>query len=156
MLLQRRRVWKQVNLNSLESRNGCFMADSPCCMYLIDRFSQLVIDVKMWGRVALNKYLRLINDLTFNYSSRRCHGAEVLRVALYLTVTHSACSTSFPVESTSLQIGIAYLFCSSVFIFILTSSLMFPWCHRFARSSLLGSYSLWLWRFPWNYSIITY
>ena len=32
------------------------------------------------------------------------------RVALYLTVTHSAYRTSFPVESTSLQIGIVYLF----------------------------------------------
>ena len=32
------------------------------------------------------------------------------RVALYLTVTHSAYRTSFPIESTSIQIRIAYLF----------------------------------------------
>ena len=57
-LLQRRRVQKQVNLNSSELRNRCFMADSLSCMYLIDRFSQLLIDVKMEGRVALFKYLR--------------------------------------------------------------------------------------------------
>ena len=31
-------------------------------------------------------------------------------VASYLTVTHSAYRTSFPIESTGLQIGIAYLF----------------------------------------------
>ena len=32
------------------------MADSLSRMYLIDRFSQLLIDVKMGGRVALYKY----------------------------------------------------------------------------------------------------
>ena len=32
------------------------------------------------------------------------------RVALYLTVTHPAYRTSFPIESTSIQIRIAYLF----------------------------------------------
>ena len=35
---------------------------------------------------------------------------DVLRVALYLTVTDSACRASFPVETTSLQIELDYLF----------------------------------------------
>ena len=34
----------------------------------------------------------------------------MLRVALYLTATHSACRNSFPEECTSLEIGIVYLF----------------------------------------------
>ena len=47
--------------------------DSLCCMYLIDRFSQLLI--KMWSRVALSKYLRhqvLTTGSNFNYLSKGC------------------------------------------------------------------------------------
>ena len=46
---------------------------------------------------------------------------DVLWVALYLTVTHSNYGTSFPIESSSLQIGIVYIFlysfekCVSIF-----------------------------------------
>ena len=36
------RVRKQVNLNSRELRNRCFMRDSLCCMFLIDRFSHVL------------------------------------------------------------------------------------------------------------------
>ena len=55
-VVARRRVRRQVNLNSRELRNRCFMADSLCCMYLIDRFSQLLrCDQR---RIALCKYLR--------------------------------------------------------------------------------------------------
>ena len=49
----RQRVWKQLNLNSHELRNQCFMADSLFCMYLIDRFLQL-----LRCEVPLSKYLR--------------------------------------------------------------------------------------------------
>ena len=35
-----------------------------------------------------------------------CHGCVTGSIALYLTGTHSACRTSFPIESASLQIGI--------------------------------------------------
>ena len=39
---------------------------------------------------------------------------DVLWVALYFTVTHSAYRTSFSIESTSVQLGIVYNFCSSL------------------------------------------
>ena len=39
--------------------------------------------------------------------------------------------------------------------FILTFSLMFPWCHRFARCSFFDSYCLGLRKIPWNDIIIT-
>ena len=48
-----------------------------------------------------------------------------------------------------------FIFVDVFLFFILTSSLMFPLRHRFARCSFFASYCLWLRKIPWNASIIT-
>ena len=77
------------------------IADSLCCMYLIDRLSQLLrcevplLFINTWG----------VNHLTFNYYRKKlqlsvwryaCVTDVFMRVALYLTVTRSTCCTSSP------------------------------------------------------------
>ena len=62
------------------------IVDSVCCMYLTDRFSQLLsCEVALY---FINT--RHINDLSF--------------------ITHSTCSTHRPMEITDLQIKPVYLF----------------------------------------------
>ena len=118
------------------------IADSHCCMYLIDRFSQL-----LRCEVALH-FINTwdINDLPFDYLKQ-------LQLLVWRYVCGCVCRGSFvidchalhgPMENTSLQIELAYLFskfCSlgNVYLFfILTSSLMFPWC-RWLEVSIFAS-----------------
>ena len=76
-------------------------ADSLCCMYLIDRISQLL----RYEDALHFINTRDINNLTFNYYWKQlqlpvwryiCVTDVFIRIALYLTVTHSTCSTSCP------------------------------------------------------------
>ena len=105
----------------------------------------------MWSRVALYKYLRyqwfnlklLEATLTTRVRLRICHGC----VCTWLSRTlHAALHR--PMETTSLQIEPVYLFSKfsslgnvSLF-FILTSSLMFPWCpHTWIFTSVSVGFS---------------
>ena len=78
--------------------NGFDIADSLCCMFLTDRFPQL-----LRCEVALH-FINTsdINDSTLNYYWEHLtlvtYVSRILfiRVALYLTVTLYTCSTSCP------------------------------------------------------------